>query len=86
MQVSSLCVAKFPFNVKAQLPTVKTKESMAETTAPKWAQKTIALPPYKRGCHLVTPKVLPNLSLIFSPNFIFHLVTHSSNPNYFSDS
>ncbi|KAI5387155.1 hypothetical protein KIW84_073348 [Lathyrus oleraceus] len=57
MQVSSLCVAKFPFNVKAQLPTVKTKESMAETTAPKWAQKTIALPPYKRGCHLVTPKI-----------------------------
>ncbi|CAK8577388.1 unnamed protein product [Lathyrus sativus] len=60
MQVSSLCVAKFPISVKSvksQLPTVKTKESMAESTAPKWAQKTIALPPYKRGCHLVTPKI-----------------------------
>ncbi|KAK9289923.1 hypothetical protein L1049_008084 [Liquidambar formosana] len=25
-------------------------------TAPKWAQKTITLPPQSRGCHLVTPK------------------------------
>ncbi|CAJ2650295.1 unnamed protein product [Trifolium pratense] len=57
MQVSSLCVAKLPFSVKSQLPTVKTKESMATSTAPKWAQKTISLPPYKRGCHLVTPKI-----------------------------
>lgn len=78
MQVSSLCLAKFPFSVKAQNPTtLKTKEFMAESTAPKWAQKTIALPPYKRGCHLVTPKVPLNLTLIISPNFIFQ------KPNYF---
>lgn len=73
MQVSPLCVAKFPFSVKAQLPTVKTKESMAESTAPKWAQKTIALPPYKRGCHLVTPKVLSILVSYFpSISFFIH--------------
>ncbi|KAK1406685.1 hypothetical protein QVD17_42211 [Tagetes erecta] len=24
----------------------------------KWAQKTITLPPHKRGCHLITPKIL----------------------------
>ncbi|KAE9456815.1 hypothetical protein C3L33_11311, partial [Rhododendron williamsianum] len=29
----------------------------ATATAPKWAQKTITLPPHKRGCHLITPKV-----------------------------
>jgi hypothetical protein len=83
MQVSSLCVAKLPFSVKSQLPTVKTKESMAAaaaSTAPKWAQKTISLPPYKRGCHLVTPKVNSH-SHHFPPNFIFHLIFQK--PNYF---
>ncbi|GJT31928.1 UPF0047 protein-like protein, partial [Tanacetum coccineum] len=25
-------------------------------SAPKWAQKTITLPPHNRGCHLITPK------------------------------
>lgn len=79
MQVSSLCVAKFPLSVKAQLPTLKTQESMA--TAPKWAQKTIALPPYKRGCHLVTPKVPLNLTLIVSPQFHFSFIYQK--PNYF---
>ncbi|CAN6678280.1 unnamed protein product [Malus baccata var. baccata] len=29
---------------------------MAAAGGPKWAQKTITLPPLKRGCHLVTPK------------------------------
>lgn len=24
---------------------------------PKWAQKTVTLPPQKRGCHLITPLV-----------------------------
>ena len=24
---------------------------------PKWAQKTVTLPPHKRGCHLITPLV-----------------------------
>ncbi|KAF8409843.1 hypothetical protein HHK36_002361 [Tetracentron sinense] len=39
--------------------TLKTGESMA--AAPKWAQKTITLPPHKRGCHLITPKILKEI-------------------------
>ncbi|KAG5542668.1 hypothetical protein RHGRI_015710 [Rhododendron griersonianum] len=33
----------------------------ATATAPKWAQKTITLPPHKRGCHLITPKILKEI-------------------------
>ncbi|RYR62527.1 hypothetical protein Ahy_A04g020186 [Arachis hypogaea] len=57
MQVSSICIAKFGVGVKAQQhdTTVKRK-SMAEAAVPKWAQKTVSLPAYKRGCHLVTSK------------------------------
>ncbi|MFS8006132.1 putative thiamine phosphate synthase [Helianthus anomalus] len=29
--------------------------------APKWAQKTITLPPHNRGCHLITPKILKEI-------------------------
>ncbi|GMP44331.1 hypothetical protein CsSME_00013303 [Camellia sinensis var. sinensis] len=29
--------------------------------APKWSQKTITLPPQRRGCHLITPKVLKEI-------------------------
>lgn len=36
-------------------------ESMATSGGPKWAQKTITLPPLKRGCHLVTAKVLTSI-------------------------
>ncbi|XP_030447137.1 UPF0047 protein C4A8.02c [Syzygium oleosum] len=34
--------------------------SMA-TSGPKWAQKTITLPPQRRGCHLVTPKIMKEI-------------------------
>ncbi|KAK3028989.1 hypothetical protein RJ639_038192 [Escallonia herrerae] len=34
---------------------------MAAAAAPKWAQKTITLPPQRRGCHLVTPKILKEI-------------------------
>lgn len=58
MQASSICVAtKVPFRVKSQHTQAKHLGSMAEATAPKWAQKTITLPPQRRGCHLVTSKV-----------------------------
>lgn len=33
------------------------RASMASSSGPKWAQKTITLPPQRRGCHLITPKV-----------------------------
>ncbi|GAB2213962.1 hypothetical protein Droror1_Dr00018290, partial [Drosera rotundifolia] len=39
--------------------TVADRSSMAATVVganPKWAQKTITLPPQCRGCHLITPK------------------------------
>lgn len=37
-------------------PTSTDPNSMA-SSGPKWAQKTITLPPQNRGCHLITPKV-----------------------------
>ena len=35
-------------------------------TAPKWAQKTITIPAQRRGCHLITSKVLIFLSVFDS--------------------
>ncbi|KAL6982943.1 hypothetical protein U1Q18_016336 [Sarracenia purpurea var. burkii] len=37
--------------------------SMAAPPAasPRWAQKTITLPPQRRGCHLITPKILKEI-------------------------
>ncbi|MED6206152.1 hypothetical protein PIB30_024315 [Stylosanthes scabra] len=35
--------------------------NMAVVAAPKWAQKTITLPPHKRGCHLITPKIVKEI-------------------------
>ncbi|XP_068327084.1 UPF0047 protein C4A8.02c-like isoform X2 [Pyrus communis] len=34
---------------------------MAAAGGPKWAQKTITLPPFKRGCHLITPKIVKEI-------------------------
>ena len=31
-----------------------------------WSQKTIQLPPYSRGCHLITARVLKELSVLSS--------------------
>ena len=36
--------------------------------APKWAQKTITIPPHRRGCHLITPEV--SSSLVLPPPFL----------------
>ncbi|KAK7362519.1 hypothetical protein VNO77_04635 [Canavalia gladiata] len=60
MQASSILVGKVPVSVKAQHPNVK-KPSMAESTVPKWAQKTVSLPPLRRGCHLVTSKIVKEI-------------------------
>ncbi|KAK7251984.1 hypothetical protein RIF29_35634 [Crotalaria pallida] len=63
MQVSSsfsICAAKFQVSVgvksQQQASSVKTM-----ATAPKWAQKTITLPPHRRGCHLVTSKIVKEI-------------------------
>ncbi|VVB08960.1 unnamed protein product [Arabis nemorensis] len=31
------------------------------SSGPKWAQKIITLPPLKRGCHLITPKIMKEI-------------------------
>ncbi|XP_027150625.1 uncharacterized protein LOC113750884 isoform X1 [Coffea eugenioides] len=33
----------------------------ATATSPKWAQKTITIPPQRRGCHLITSKILKEI-------------------------
>ncbi|KAJ6793226.1 Uncharacterized protein M6B38_111660 [Iris pallida] len=33
-------------------------EKEADSMAAKWAQKTVVIPPHRRGCHLVTSKIL----------------------------
>ncbi|TYI82000.1 hypothetical protein E1A91_D05G192200v1 [Gossypium mustelinum] len=55
MQSSAIFSSK-PAWVKAVHRTSSTdSNSMAATVpAPKWAQKTVTLPPLRRGCHLVT--------------------------------
>ncbi|KAH1209256.1 UPF0047 protein C4A8.02c [Glycine max] len=62
MQVSSICLpAKVPVRVKSlhtNPATVNDPTSTAKVAAPKWAQKTITLPPLKRGCHLITSKIV----------------------------
>ncbi|RRT56127.1 hypothetical protein B296_00048053 [Ensete ventricosum] len=42
-----------PVAASAALGTTTSTESMAA----KWAQKTVVIPPYRRGCHLITSKV-----------------------------
>lgn len=48
-----------PLRISSSLVTAPTTDpnSMA-ASGPKWAQKTITLPPQTRGCHLITPQVL----------------------------
>ncbi|BAT80163.1 hypothetical protein LR48_Vigan04g001200 [Vigna angularis] len=57
MQVSSICLAaKVPVRVKSLQTNPATINDPTSIAAPKWSQKTITLPPLKRGCHLVTSK------------------------------
>uniref|UniRef100_A0A7N0UG63 Secondary thiamine-phosphate synthase enzyme n=1 Tax=Kalanchoe fedtschenkoi TaxID=63787 RepID=A0A7N0UG63_KALFE len=37
------------------------KRSSSSSSSPKWAQKTIALHPATRGCHLITPKIVKEI-------------------------
>ncbi|XP_021813299.1 UPF0047 protein C4A8.02c [Prunus avium] len=46
--------------VRAPSTTVNDPNSMA-AAGPKWAQKTITLPPQRRGCHLITPKIVKEI-------------------------
>jgi hypothetical protein len=49
--------------------TLRVKSQYSPTAVPitspgsmsaKWAQRTVVIPPQRRGCHLITPKVLPH--------------------------
>ncbi|CAN1127798.1 UPF0047 protein YjbQ [Linum perenne] len=65
----------------------------APATAPKWAQKTVTLPPLRRGCHLVTSKILKEIERDlsqFSCGLAHLFLQHTSasltiNENYDSD-
>ncbi|CAL9028374.1 unnamed protein product [Prunus brigantina] len=45
---------------QAPSTTVNDPNSMA-AAGPKWAQKTITLPPQRRGCHLITPQIVKEI-------------------------
>ncbi|KAK2988155.1 hypothetical protein RJ640_020637 [Escallonia rubra] len=57
----------------------------AAATAPKWAQKTITLPPQRRGCHLVTPKILKEIGQDLSGFNAAHKCFSHHKRNYDSD-
>ncbi|XP_026455733.1 uncharacterized protein LOC113356740 [Papaver somniferum] len=49
-----------PVRVKSQYKQNTLSDSKIMAT-PKWAQKTVVLPAQKRGCHLVTPKIVKEI-------------------------
>ncbi|VVB13898.1 unnamed protein product [Arabis nemorensis] len=59
---SSLCV---PVRVRSVLtpknPSTDRASIATSSSGPKWAQKIITLPPLKRGCHLITPKIMKEI-------------------------
>ncbi|KAE8057480.1 hypothetical protein FH972_014170 [Carpinus fangiana] len=69
MQTSSVFFAAKPASAPVRVRSLYTSRtpstandpnSMA-AAAPKWAQKTITLPPQRRGCHLITPKIVKEI-------------------------
>lgn len=48
-----------------------------DAVMPKWAQKTVTLPPHTRGCHLVTPLVRMLYFLHFQRQFVIILLIRS---------
>ncbi|KAI5660856.1 hypothetical protein M9H77_20179 [Catharanthus roseus] len=47
--------------VSCSMATSSSTTSTGTVTAPKWAQKTITIPAQKRGCHLITSKILKEI-------------------------
>ncbi|GMN34623.1 hypothetical protein TIFTF001_004788 [Ficus carica] len=70
-----------------------TSSAAAAASSPKWAQKTITLPPLRRGCHLITPKIVKEIGQDLSQFNVglAHLFLHHTsasltiNENYDSD-
>ncbi|CAA7040039.1 unnamed protein product [Microthlaspi erraticum] len=50
-----------PVRVRSVLTPATDRASMATSSGPKWAQKTVTLPPLPRGCHLITPKIVKEI-------------------------
>ncbi|KAJ3708122.1 hypothetical protein LUZ61_011827 [Rhynchospora tenuis] len=65
----------------------------SDSMAAKWAQKTVVIPPQRRGCHLITPKVLKDIEQDlagFKCGLAHFFLQHTSasltiNENYDSD-
>ncbi|OWM85969.1 UPF0047 protein C4A8.02c [Punica granatum] len=83
-----------PVRVRAVFTNPTTDQnSMAAASGPKWAQKTIKLPPLRRGCHLVTSKIVKEIGEDLSEFKcgLAHLFLHHTsasltiNENYDSD-
>ncbi|XP_057975634.1 uncharacterized protein LOC131162991 [Malania oleifera] len=99
MQTSVIFAAKplsAPICIKSlQNPATFYNPSSSSTpmAAPKWAQKTVSLPPHTRGCHLVTPKILKEIGQDlsgFKCGLAHFFLQHTSasltiNENYDSD-
>ncbi|EXB56237.1 hypothetical protein L484_024774 [Morus notabilis] len=78
---------------EAEANNKKDKMASSAASAPKWAQKTITLPPLRRGCHLITPKIVKEIGEDLSQFNVglAHLFLHHTsasltiNENYDSD-
>jgi hypothetical protein len=83
MQTSSVFLAAKPASAPVRVrslyasrtPSTANDPNSMAAAAPKWAQKTITLPPQRRGCHLITPKVYLFPPLDSPPNYSsqFHI-------------
>uniref|UniRef100_A0A803QVX5 Uncharacterized protein n=1 Tax=Cannabis sativa TaxID=3483 RepID=A0A803QVX5_CANSA len=58
---SSLPPPKLRLTALYSAPTTDSNSNSMAAASPKWAQKTITLPPLRRGCHLITPKITKEL-------------------------
>ncbi|GMY29024.1 UPF0047 protein YjbQ-like [Fagus crenata] len=69
MQTSSVFLASkpawAPVSVKSlytsRPPSTTNDQNSMAAAGPKWAQKTVSLPPQRRGCHLITPKIVKEI-------------------------
>ncbi|XP_002510758.2 UPF0047 protein YjbQ isoform X1 [Ricinus communis] len=81
------------YTAKPSSLTNDSNNSMATTSTSKWAQKTVTLSPHRRGCHLITSKILNEIGSDLSEFKcgLAHLfIQHTSasltiNENYDSD-
>ncbi|KAJ4798914.1 UPF0047 protein YjbQ [Rhynchospora pubera] len=79
--------------VKSHYAPISVPSTSSDSMAAKWAQKTVVIPPQRRGCHLITPKVLKDIEQDlagFKCGLAHFFLQHTSasltiNENYDSD-